>query len=108
MANTFKSAGTQNIGTSITTVYTAPGATTSTVIGFSIANVTASTITVDAKISKSAVETFLVKGAPIPPGGALVVIGGDQKLVLETGNLLRVTSSVATSADAIVSVLEAS
>ena len=39
-------------------------------------------------------------------GGALVPIGGDQKVVLETGDIIKITSNTASSADAIVSVLE--
>ena len=106
MANTFKSQGSQNVGTSAVTVYTAPAATTSTVIGLSVANVTASAITVDVTLVKSAVSTYLIKGAPVPVGGTLIVVGGDQKLVLQTTDAVKVTSSAATSADVIVSVLE--
>ena len=42
----------------------------------------------------------------IAPGGALVPIGGDQKLVLEAGDYLQVNTSVASSADVITSILE--
>ena len=42
----------------------------------------------------------------IPSGGALVPIGGDQKLVLESGDALKVLSSASSSADVIASVLE--
>ncbi len=109
MANAFKSAGTNTVGVTKTTVYTAPASTTSTAIGMSISNVLPSTsITVDVILGKGGSEFFLVKGAPILPGGALVAIGGDQKIVLETGNTLKVTSSNAVSADVIVSVLEVS
>jgi len=107
MPNSFKSFAAQNLGTTKTTVYTVPGATTGTVIGLSIANTTPGTvITVDAKITKGGVETFIVRGAPINIGGSLVVVGGDQKLVLEATDNLRVQSSHATSADVIVSLLE--
>lgn len=106
MANTFKSYGTQAVGTSNTTVYTAPAATTSTVIGMSVANVTAAIMTVDVTLVKSAVATHMIKGAPISPGGTLVIVGGDQKLVLQTTDTIKVVASVAASADVIVSVLE--
>ena len=39
-------------------------------------------------------------------GGALVAVGGDQKLVLETGDLIRGVSDTASSVDTIVSVME--
>ena len=51
-------------------------------------------------------NVFLVKDATIAPGGALVPIGGDQKLVLEAGDYLQVNTSVASSADVITSILE--
>ena len=42
----------------------------------------------------------------MPVGGAVVPIGGDQKVVLEATDILKVTSSASSSADALVSVLE--
>ena len=43
--------------------------------------------------------------APIPTGASLKIIDG-QKLVLETGDLLKLTSDTATSADVVLSILE--
>jgi len=48
----------------------------------------------------------LVNGATIAPGGSLVPIGGDQKLVLEANDYLQVHVSSSSSADVITSVLE--
>lgn len=39
-------------------------------------------------------------------GGSNVMVGGEQKIVLEATDFLSVTSSLANSADVIVSVLE--
>ena len=47
MANSFKNSAVANIGTTASTVYTTPSATTSTVIGFTVANVSNSPITVN-------------------------------------------------------------
>ena len=47
-----------------------------------------------------------MKNAEIFEGGALVAVGGDQKLVLETGDKIKVVSDTASSVDTIVSVLE--
>lgn len=107
MANTFKSFGNNNLGTTATTIYTA-GATSlgNTIIGLSVANVSTSTVNVDVTMNKGATVLYLVKNAPVPVGGSLVVIGGDQKLVAEANNYIQVKSSAATSIDAIVSVLE--
>ena len=49
---------------------------------------------------------FIVKNAEIFEGGALVAVGGDQKLVLETGDKIKVSSDTAASVDTIVSVME--
>lgn len=108
MANTFKNSITGSIGTSTTTVYTTPALTSTTAIGMGIANVISTNISVDVQIvdSSEAETRYLIKGALIVPGGQLVVIGGDQKVVLEAGDEIRVTSSEATSADVVVSVLE--
>ena len=51
---------------------------------------------------------FMLQSATISNGGALVPIGGDQKLVLEAGDYMQVQTSGANSADVIVSVLEIS
>ena len=73
-----------------------------------VANIHSSAITVDVVVtdSSASASVFIVKAATIPVGGALVPIGGDQKVVLETTDILKVTSNTASSADAIVSVLE--
>ena len=50
----------------------------------------------------------IVKDAQIYTGGALVAVGGDQKLVLETGDKIKVISNTTASVDTIVSVMEQS
>ena len=49
---------------------------------------------------------FLKPDAPIPVGGSLVVVGGDQKVVLEPGDAIKVTSDTASSADVVLSHLD--
>jgi len=108
MANTFKNAVSSAIGTSQTSVYTVPSATTSTVIGLTVSNITSSDITVDVVVTdtSASASVHIIKGATVPVGGAVVPIGGDQKVVLEATDILKVTSSASSSADALVSVLE--
>ena len=110
MANAFKNAVSESIGTSSTDVYTAPASTTTTIIGATVANRTSGTITVDVTLTdtSSGTTVFLINDAPIPPGSSIVIVGGDQKVVLETGDRLTVVSDTASSADAIISVLEQS
>lgn len=108
MAQSFKRYLSRSIGTGATDVggYTVAANTQVTCIGLTLANRTGSTVEVDASVYDAANETYLVVNAPVPAGGALVVIGGDQKVVLETGDSIRVTSNAASSIDAVLSVLE--
>ena len=108
MANAFKNKGTASIGSSYTTVYTCPSSTTSTVIGMTVANKTGSNITVNVRVSDQSAggDYFIVVNAPVLVGGSLVVVGGDQKIVLEASDYVQVYSSAGASADVFVSVLE--
>ena len=112
MANIFTNRFKPSIGTANTTVYQAPIATSSTVIGLSIANrTTSNTITISAYVldsSNAYTQTYIVNNATVPIGGTIVVVGGDQKLVLKANDSIQVTSSVTNSADCILSVLEIS
>lgn len=106
MANTFKNSFSKSVGTSPATVYTCPSATQTTLIGLSVANTTSSPITCDAYITSSAVDYYLIKSGVVPVGGSLVIVGGDQKVVLEVADALKVVTSAASSADVVVSYLE--
>ena len=106
MPNTFKNQLNKNVGTSAATIYTTPSATQTTLIGLSVANTTTSPITCDAYITSSSVDYYLVKTATVPVGGSLVIVGGDQKVVLEAADVLKVVSSAASSADVVCSLLE--
>jgi len=110
MANTFKNSISGSIGLTETTVYTTPALTTSTVIGVSIANVQNTNISVNVKVydTSGPKSVFLVKNALISPGSNLVLVGGEQKVVLEPTDYLTLQSSVTSSADIVVSVLEIS
>ena len=108
MANTFKRYASRGIGTSAVTVgsYTVGASTQTTLIGLTVANTTASAIAVDVQHSDGVNDTYIIKDAPVPAGSSLVVVGGDQKVVMETGDSIKVTSDTATSADAYMSLLE--
>ena len=112
MANAFLSETDTAIGTSPASVLTCGAATETTVIGMSIANIVTSQIAVDVQLDASGRTSgaedsvYLVKGAPIPVGGSLVVVGGDQKVVMEPGDVIKVTSDTASSADVVISHLD--
>lgn len=105
MANTFTSYVQKDVGTSAATMVTVGGGTQTTLIGFSASNTTSSPITVDAYITRSAVDYYLIKGATVPVGSSLVIVGGDQKVVLIASDALKIVSSSASSVDAVASVL---
>jgi len=108
MANTFKRKLSRSIGTSLTSVgsYTVAASTQVTVIGLTVANTTASQILVDATVNDGTNDTYLVKEAPVPSGGSMIIIGGDQKVVLETNDSIKVKSDTASSVDVVMSILE--
>jgi len=108
MANAFKNKTQRQIGTSLTAIesYTVAGSTETTIIGLTISNTTTSVIEVDATLNDGSNDFYIVKNAPVPAGGALVAVGGDQKVVLMPGDSIKVKSDTATSADVIMSILE--
>ena len=110
MANTFRNYTLKAVGTSASNVYAVGAGVQATVIGMSIANMITTPISASVIISGGGITSnvFMIKDATIAPGGALVPIGGDQKFVLEAGDYLQVNTSIASSADVIVSVLEIS
>jgi hypothetical protein len=110
MANVFKNSVTGSIGTSNTKVYEVPTSTVTTVIGLNVSNVASNNISVSVTVTDvSTTQTrHLIKNGLIVEGSSIVIVGGEQKVVLESGDYISVISSVATSADVIVSVLEIS
>lgn len=106
MANTFKSITKSSVGISTQDVYTVPGATTAVVIGFCLSNITESNVTADVFINKSTGDdVYIVKGILIPDG-SLYDFNAGNKIILETGDKIEITSNTASSVDVIVSVLE--
>lgn len=103
--NTFTSYMNKNVGTSPANVVTVGASTQTTIIGLSFANTTTSPITASAYVTRSAVNYYLITNATVPVGSSLVVVGGDQKVVMVTGDVLTVVTSAASSADVVTSVL---
>ena len=106
MANNFKNYFLKNATTTAANVYAPATATQATVIGMTIGNTTASPISANVTVVSGGTTHFMVQNATISNGGALVPIGGDQKLVLEFGDYIQVQTSAVNSADVILSVLE--
>ncbi len=108
MASAFKSATSASVGTSLTSVYTCPSSTTSTVIGLYLCNQSGGSIegSVEFYDASSTTHVGILSGAPIPSGTTIVAIGGDGKIVLEAGDIIKVQSNVASSIDVVLSYLE--
>lgn len=107
MANTFKNAIHASIDTTPVVCYTAPALTATTVIGMSVANITTSDafVTVTLTDISQSKTGHVGKDTKIPARGTLVVIGSDQKVVLEAGDYITVVAT-AGEVDVILSVLE--
>jgi len=103
MAQTFTNAVANNV-TTVTTVYTAPASTTSTVIGLIVANDAGSDTTVTVSLTKGATTVNLINSAPLPAASNISVLSNNNRLVLLTGNSISVTA--AASVDVVASVLE--
>jgi len=112
MANSFLSETDTAVGTSPASIYTCPASTETTIIGLSISNIVTSQILIDVVLDASGRTSgaedsvYLIKAAPIPVGSSIVVVGGDQKVVMEPGDVLKVTSDTASSADVVMSHLD--
>lgn len=107
MANAFKNVTESTIATSLTDVITAAGSAETTVIGMTIANTHTAQVTVDIQLVPASGDTvYIIKDAPIPVGSSLIVVGGEQKVVLEAGDKLKALCSVGSVAHSTISILE--
>ena len=108
MANTFKlktETGGSTVANTDLLIYTVPSSTTTVVIGCTIANTTASSITVDAKLENNDGDNIHIgKDLPIPTGSSLDILAG--KIVMETADVLKVQSDTANSFDVALSIME--
>lgn len=109
MANTFKNASLANVSTGGTydTLYTAPGSTTSIVLGLAIANKLDTSVDVSVKFTDNSAGTShqLLDEVTIPGKTTLETLAG-QKYVLETADVLSVTSSTASALDVVMGLME--
>jgi hypothetical protein len=118
MANTFKLKTKASIGTSPTTVYTVPasGVDSTVIIGLLLANIDTTTtdgvkgtvqIVTASTSGENANDPYLGKALPIPLASSLELMGGN-KIVLEAGDVIKVTSDTASSIDVSLSIMEIS
>ena len=105
MANEFRNRTLTGVGTSATTLYSTPDGKTSIVLELDVANTTSNVVEASVQIFDTSATTsaYIVKNAPVPAGGSLMVIAG-QKIVLEATDIVKVTSTGAT--DVVAAILE--
>ena len=107
MANAFKTYTANTIGFEVTNINTTAGGATETIIGLTLANVTSGAVEANVVIANTSGSLHrIVANAPIAKGGALVPIGGEQKIVMEAGCSIKVSTNTANSVDVILSVLK--
>jgi len=114
MANTFKlktngampaSSGTPD------TLYTVPAATTTVIIGLTLANIDTTSITATVQIVSTTVDVetnetvSVIKDVPILAGSSLELMAGN-KYILQTGDVVKIDCGTTAKIDATLSIME--
>ena len=114
MANTFKVKSNDAMPTSAgtpLTLYTAPSATTTVVLGLILCNVHSTAVTASVKLISNTVDTetnvntLVAKDVDIPAGSSLEILSG-SKLILQATDALQIDCSVSAKIDASLSIME--
>ena len=106
MANTFKLKTKANVGVTTSNVYVVPSATTTVVIGVTLANTTGSSINVGVGVTRASTDDVkLMKNVPIPQGSSFEFMAGN-KVVLETTDTFTAESDVSNSLDVALTIME--
>lgn len=108
MANTFKNAALADVSNvSYDTLYTAPAATTTVVLGLAIANKGTAAVTVSVRFTdNSAASNHQLLGEVEIPGNTTLETLAGQKYILEPNDSLSVQAGTATSLDVVLGVME--
>ena len=106
MANTFKLKTKANVGVTTSNVYVAPSATTTVVIGVTLANTSGQGINVGIGITRASSDDISVlKNVPIPQGSALEIMQGN-KIVVESADTVTAKSDVNSTLDVALTIME--
>ena len=110
MANIFKRKLSRDVGNVAVTIgnYTVSANTTVVVVGLTVCNTVGAAVNASIFINDGVDDTYILKDAPIPGGGSIVAIGGDQKVILEAGDSVQVISDATSSLDVTMSIMEIS
>lgn len=108
MASTFKVKRSSSIGTTLTSIgsYAVGANVGAVVIGLTVSNITESQVFTNIVINNGITDHYLIRNAVVPAQGTLLVIGGGQKVILQTGDAIKVNSTASSSVDVIMNIME--
>ena len=104
MAQNFRRYTSKSVGTSAATLFTANSY--DTIVGIYVANTNGSSVIASVYINDGTNDIYLIKSAPIPSGSALQVLDSGSKVVVQSGDVLKVVSDTASSLDVWVSAVD--
>ena len=88
-------------------LYTVPSSTTTIILGLTLCNVHTAQVSATVEIvdTSASITSTVIKNAPIPVGGSLEIMSGN-KIVVETTDVVKVSSSIADKISATMSIME--
>lgn len=105
MATSFINAVARNVGTAESVVYTVPALTKAILIGCNLANKADTALPVNLILRKASGDTYIVKNKRVVNGENDEVMKGN-KMVLQTGDQLIASTTLASGFDVVASILE--
>ena len=106
MANTFKLKTKASVGVTTENVYVTPAATTTVVIGVTLANVSGQSINVGMGITRASTDDVnVLKDIPLPQGSSIEFMQSN-KVVLKTTDSFTAISDTASSLDVALTIME--
>ncbi len=107
MANFFRNKVVTEVGTASVDLLTTTPSTRATVIGLSLANLTASNILASITVEDDAGTVgHYIKDVIIPPNQSLRVVNGGEKLIIAPDNVLAISCSQDAALDVVMSYVE--
>ncbi len=107
MATAFKNKIISAVGTRPVKIYEGPVGVETTVIGLSLANITAGIITASVFVQDdTSAQAFYIKNAQISPASSLRVVVSGEKLIIPAEYDLFVESNTSAAVDVVMSYVE--
>jgi hypothetical protein len=107
MATAFKNKIISAVGTSPVKIYEGPVGVETTVIGLSLANISAGIITASVFVQDdTSAQAFYIKNAQISPASSLRVVVSGEKLIIPAEYDLFVESNTSAAVDVVMSYVE--